>query len=68
VRRQKKAKEEARHDNKCKSKMTAFTGIVQPQTEDGMLCEKIKHSTCDLELFFKMNSSFSSCGDAKFGQ
>ncbi len=27
LRRQKKAKDEARHDNKCKSKMTAFTGI-----------------------------------------
>jgi hypothetical protein len=36
LRRQKKAKEEARHDNKCKSKMTSFTGIKQPQTENGM--------------------------------
>ncbi|CAB3984535.1 RING finger 10, partial [Paramuricea clavata] len=34
LRRQKKAKEEARHDNKCKSKMTSFTGIKQPQTEN----------------------------------
>ena len=37
LRRQKKAKDEARHDNKCKSKMTAFTGIKQSQTEIGTL-------------------------------
>ena len=34
LRRQKKAKEEAKHDNKCRSKMTAFTGITELQTKD----------------------------------
>ena len=35
ARRQKKAKDEARHDNKCKSKMTAFAGIKQSQSDRG---------------------------------
>ncbi|XP_028400700.1 RING finger protein 10-like [Dendronephthya gigantea] len=48
LQRQKKAKEEAKHDNKCKSKMTTFTGTKHQRNE----CVAIETPNLDSEKDF----------------